>query len=188
MATQIPQSEPRDLTIGSAWAWDITYPAFPADESWQLSYYLRGPSDLDIVWGTHVTAGSGPEFEVRVTAAQSAALTVPGAYRLVGRVSKAGDPLDGAIVFNEHLLVLADPVTAVNAKSTARQMLEAIDAALIAGVSTTSEAKRITINDRTIEYRDRSELERLRAHWSMIVAIEENPYGSVVHETEFVRG
>lgn len=189
MAKQVPTREPESLTIGSSWAWDVTYPDFPADESWQLSYDLRGPDDFDLAWGTHVTAGDGAEFEVRVTAAQSAAgVATPGPYRLVGRVNKSGDTWDGEVVYNAHLLVLADPSTSVGAKSYNRQMLEAIEEALLAGVASSAEAKRITINGRTIEYRDTADLEGRRAHYAMLVAVEENPYGSVVHVTEFVRG
>lgn len=189
MAKTIPTREPRQLVIGSSWAWDPSYLDFPADDSWQLSYDIRGPDDFDLVWGTHVSAGDGSEFEVRVTAAESAAgITTPGTYRLVGRVNKSGDTWDGEIVYSEHLLVLADPSTAVGVKSFNRQMLEAIDTALLAGASNSAEAQRIEINGRVIQYRDTADLEGRRAHYAMLVAIEENPYGSVVQEAEFVRG
>jgi len=188
VAKQIPTCEPAQLVIGSSWAWDVTYSDFPADESWQLSYSIRGPDDFDLAWGTHVAAGSGAEFEVRVTAAQSAAgVTTAGAYRLIGRVNKSGDTWDGEVVFNRHLLVLADPATAVGVKSFNRRMLEAIDSALIDGVADSAEAKRITVNDRTIEYRDRGELDGLRAKYAYLVAIEENPYAEVVDEAYAAR-
>jgi hypothetical protein len=189
VAQTVPTCEPTDLVIGSAWSWDATYPDFPADDSWQLRYYLRGPDDLDLTWGTHVAAAaSGPAFEVRVTAAQSGAVTTAGKYRLVGRVNKTGDDFDGTIVYNAHLLLLADPATAVNTKSTNRRMLDAIEAALLAGVPQSAEAKRITINNRTIEYRDTADLEGRRAHYMLLVAEEENPGAAVVHEWWPVRG
>ena len=187
MAQTTPTKEPAELTLGSAWSWDVTYSDFPSDESWQLRYYLRGPDDFDLTFGTHVTAeSSGPGFEVRVTAAQIAdACETPGKYRLVGRVNKSGDEFDGTLVYNGHLLVLADPSTAVNAKSFNRRMLDLIDAALLAGVSASAEAKRISVNGREIEYRDRAELEGRRTHYAHLVAIEENPEGRVVDEVVF---
>lgn len=189
MAKTIPTYEPKQLVIGSSWAWDVTYGDFPADESWELSYDLRGPDDFDLAWGTHVSAGDGAEFEVRVTAAQSAGgVTTPGTYRLVGRVNKSGDTWDGEIVYNAHLLVLADPSTAVKAKSFNRKMLEKIDAALLDSAASSAGVRKVEINGRTIEYRDTADLTRMRAHYAMLVAVEENPYGSVVQEVEFVRG
>lgn len=186
LARTTPLHEPAEATIGSAWSWDVTYADFPADESWQLNYYLRGAFDLDLAWGTHVTAAaSGPAFEVRVTAAQSGAVTTAGRYWMTGRVSKSGDEFDGTVIYHAPILLLADPSDAVNAKSTDRQMLEAIETALLAGISTTAEKKRITINGRTIEYRDRVELETARARYRMLVAIEENPGGRLLHEVEF---
>lgn len=186
---QIPTHEPSELVIGSSWAWDVAYPDFPADDGWQLSYTLRGPDDMDLAWGTHVAAAAaGSSFEIRVTATQSAeGVAVPGAYRLVGRVNKTGDTWDGEIVHNEHLLVLADPSTAVGAKSFNRRMLEAIETALAAGISSSAEAQKITINGRTIEYRDRSELDTLHARYRYLVSIEENPTGRVVNEVAFTR-
>lgn len=194
MAKQVPQTEPRELVIGSSWAWDITYPDFPADESWQLNYYLRAPNDslvFTFAWSTHVSAGDGSEFEVRVTDEQSGALNLLGEYRLVGRVSKAGDTWDGEIVYNSHVLLLPNPSattvpSTVAGRSFNRQMLAAIEAALLAGVSQSSEAKRISVNGRSIEYRDLAELEGRRAHYALMVAIEENPNGRIMHEVEFV--
>lgn len=188
MAKQIPTTEPRQLTIGSSWAWDVAYPDFPADESWELSYSIRGPEDFDLAWGTHVTAGDGAEFEIRVTPAQqtTAEFDTPGAYRLIGRVNKSGDTWDGEIVFNSHLLVLANPATAVGVKSFNRKMLDKIDAALLDGVADSAEAKRISVNNRTVEYRDRAELDSLRAKYAYLVALEENPGGQIVQEVEFV--
>lgn len=188
MAKQIPTCEPGQLVLGSSWAWDVTYPDFPADESWQLSYKIRGPDDFDLAFGTHVTAGSGAEFEIRVTPAQqtTANFDSPGPYRLTGRVNKSGDTWDGEIVYNRHLLVLADPATAVGVKSFNRQMLDKIETALKDGVGSSAEARRISINNRTIEYRDRAELDALRAHYAYLVSIEENPGGYVVQEVEFV--
>lgn len=190
MAKSVPKCEPAELTIGSSWAWDVTYADFPADNSWQLNYYLRGHKDVVLAWGTHVSAGTGAEFEVRVTPAQQTTLgltTQPGKYQLVGRVSKSGDTWDGEIVYTAHLLVLANPTTAVNAKTFNRQMLEAIDAALVAGVSSSAEAKRLTVNGRSIEYRDLAELEGRRSHYAYLVALEENPNAEIVDEVYAAR-
>lgn len=184
MAYQIPTYTPTEVRIATSWLWDVSYPDFSASDGWELRLYFRGPTDLDVAWGTGIAAdGSG--FAVRITPAISAVLTVPGAYRLTGTVTLAGEVHE---VENRHLLVLPSSTAAVGAKSFARQMLEAIDEALVAGVVNSAETKRLTINGRTIEYRDSADLEGRRSHYAMLVAIEENPYGSVVHVSEFSRG
>ena len=186
VARTTPTCEPTQAFIGSAWSWDVSYADFPADESWQLTYVLRGPYDLTLAWGTEVTAASsGPGFEIRVPKATTDNITAHGAYRLVGRVSKSGDEFDGTVVYNGHLLLLADPTTAVNAKSQARQMLEAIDAALLDGVSDSTEIKSLSVNSRTVTYRDQVELEARRSHYAILVALEDNPGATVTHAIEF---
>ena len=188
LARQTPTREPTQLFIGSAWSWDRTYSDFPADESWQLAYSLRGAHDLDFAFGTEVTAASsGAAFEVRVPKATTDNILVAGGYRLIGRVSKTDDEFDGTVVYNGHLLLLADPTTAVDAKSFNRQMLEAIEEALVAGVPMGAAAQRVTINGRTIEYRTTDDLNRLHASYLARVAVEENPNGVVIDEAVFVR-
>ena len=66
--------------------------------------------------------------------------------------------------------------------------LEAIRAALETGVADSSEAKRISINGREIEYRSAEDLLKLEAAFAVRVAMEENPGASIVRDTEFVRG
>lgn len=189
MTPTIPTKEPAEAHIGSPWLWDVTYSDFPADESWELAYSLRGPKDLDFDFGDEVTAeSSGPGFEVRIPKATTDDLgDQPGKYRLIGRVSKSGDDWDGTVVYNGHLLVLADPTTAVNAKSWNRRMLEAIRTALEDGISDSASAKRISVNGREIEYRSVEDLTRLESRFAIRVALEENPDIRVVSGAEFVR-
>ena len=186
MTPTTPIGEPTTLVQGAAWSWDVTYSDFPSDESWQLRYYLRGPDDFDLTFGTHVAADGSGGYEVRVTAAQSLAGVDPGAYRLIGRVNKTSHEFDGTIVYNAHLLVLADPTTAVNAESHNRQMLDAIDAALLAGAGDSAEFKSVALNGRTVTYRDRAEMEKARTHYALLVALEENPDAEVYRAGEFV--
>lgn len=185
MAYTIPTVEPAQAQAGESWYWDAVYADFPADESWELAYYLRGPVDLDLAFGTEVTAGTGATFEVRVPATKTDDLTTAGKYRLIGRVSKAGEV---HTVYDAHFLVLPDPATAVNEQSWNRRMLAAIETALEAGVSSSAGVQRLSINGRTIEYRTTDDLLGMRSRFQYLVALEDNPHGRFVHETEFVRG
>ena len=189
MTLTVPTVEPRQAYIGEAWAWDATYADHPADESWTLDYFLRGAKDLDLTDGTEVNAASsGPTFEIRVPKTTTDDLAgYPGRYRLTGRVTKSGDNFDGRIVYNGHILILADPSTAVGATSFNRQMLAAIRTAMIDGATSGTGVQRVTVNGRTVEYRTADDLIKLESTFLMRVAIEENPDGSVVDEIEFVR-
>ena len=162
----------------------MSYPDFPASDGWELNLVFRGPADLDVAWGSGISA-NGSGFSVRITPALATALDTPGKYLLIGTVTLSGEVHE---VERRHLLVMADTAAVVNAKSFNRQMLEAVETALLAGVSTTSETRSITINGRTVEYRDRAELDALHARYTYLVVIEENPGGRIVHEVEFVRG
>jgi hypothetical protein len=184
LAYTIPTTPPEQVRLGTSWFWDVSYPDFPASDGWQLNLYFRGPTDLTVAWASGISA-DGDAFAVRVTPALATGLTTAGKYLLVGTVTLSGEVHE---VERRHLLVLRNATTAVNAKSFDRQMLEAVETALLAGVSSSSETKRITINGRTIEYRDRAELDVLHARYTYLVAIEENPTGRIVHEAEFVRG
>jgi len=188
LSNQIPTHEPAEAQIGSSWFWDATYPDFPASDGWVLSYYLRGGSDLTLANATPVgvtITASGDVYEVRVPGSVTAAVTVAGKYRLIGRVALAGEV---HVVYNAHLLLLLDPSNAVNAKTFNRQMLEAIETAMVAGVANASEIQSVTVNGRTIQYRDRAELNTAHAHYSLLVALEENPDGRLSHAAEFVHG
>lgn len=188
LARETPTCEPTEITLGGALSWDVSYADFPSDESWQLRYYLRGPDDFDLTFGTHVTAASsGAGFEVRVTAAQvAAACTKPGAYRLIGRVNKSGDEFDGTIVYNRHLLVLADPSEAVNAKSHNRRVLEALQAATAENIGGRTLYKSQSVNGRSAEFLTPEEHSRPLAEYTLLVALEDNPDGVVQHAGTFV--
>lgn len=166
---------------GSSLFWDATYPTFPATEGWALTYYLTGPVKKTWAGATYINA-SGQTYQVRIPATQTDDLTTAGAYRLIGRVSLAGEVHE---VYNERLLVLADPAAAGAAKSFNRQMLESIDAALLAWAPS-AEMQSFSVNGRSIEYRTKEELFELRATYAYLVALEDNPDGRLSHAVTFV--
>ena len=186
MAYTIPVVPPTELRLGSSWFWDVIYPAFPASDSWQLNLWFRGPEDLPVVWGTGIAAASsGPVFEVRITPTivDAGTFTTPGAYRLYGEVSLSGEV---HAVEDRHILVLADPSAVLKAKSFNRQMLEAFEAAAIGLGEGGLKYAEVTINGRKSVFAV-DQYEKKLAHYKLLVAVEENPGGSIVHETEFVR-
>ena len=186
MAYTIPVVPPTELRLGSSWFWDVTYPQFPASDSWQLNLFFRGPEDLDVVWATGIAAASsGPVFEVRITPTivDAGTFTTPGAYRLYGEVSLSGEV---HAVEDRHILVLANPSAVLKAKSFNRQMLEAFQAAAIGLGEGGLKYAEVSINGRKSVFAV-DQYEKKLAHYAYVVAREENPGGSFIHESVFTR-
>lgn len=183
MAFEVPTCPPAEVRIGTSWYWDVDYVDAPASDSWELNLYFRGATDLTIAWGSGIAA-SGDTFQVRITPAFAATLTVPGSYRMVATVTLGSDVHE---VEDRSILVLPAASTAVNAKSHNRQVLEAVQAALLSGVASNPGTKSVSVNGRSIEYRDSDDLLKLEATYLARVAIEENPDGRIIEEVQFVR-
>lgn len=194
MTLSVPTCEPDVITPGSAWSWDPTYSNHPADESWQLNYFLRGLDGtlvFTFAWGTHVSAGDGAGFEVRVTAAQSGALKLRGGYQLVGQVSKAGDPFDGRVVYNAHVLALTNPTASLVAseivgRSDNRRILDALLSATLEEIGGRTLYKALSVNGRSVEYLTPDEHAQQVAHYTLLVAQEDYPDGVVQDAGYFV--
>lgn len=180
MAPTIPITEPRQFVAGDTWKWDKTLSDFPAGDGWQLSYYFRGETDLDADWGTEVTSPSGSDgYEVRIDEAKTT--LPPGPYILWGRVT------DGTDVFTpveRKITIVANPATAVGAKSFNQQVLDAIETIMLGGTLTTGQ-KRIKIHGREIENFTPAEYESLKNQYTINVALEENPSARLEHAGRF---
>lgn len=181
MAPTIPKTEPTNPVAGDSWKWDKTLSDYPASDGWQLTYYVYGPENITIAWGTEVTA-SGDTFEVRVPATKTDDLTSFGAYELVGRVT---DGTDTYTLPSKTINVLANPATAVAGKSVARQMVEAHEAALLANPKMTG-VVRVTVNGRTIEYGDAGDFDRALARWRLKLEYERGASPYISHVGEMV--
>lgn len=188
MAKQVPQCEPRELYIGSSWAWDVTYPDFPSDDGWTLAYEVQGAKNLPLRSGTEVTAASsGSGFEIRVPRATTAKITAGGGYDLIGRVFKAGDKWDGEPVYRGHLQLHANPDIPIDTKSVDRRRLEALEAAIVTQGSEGLLYQSIEEDGTKVVYRQ-DQYDQLLGNLRTRVATEENPTGRVLHAAEFVRG
>jgi hypothetical protein len=119
----IPNREPTELTAGDTWRWNRSLSSYPASDGWTLAYSLSGAHET-VLTLTAAPAGNG--YEVRASATETAEFT-PGAYRMVGHVSKDGDRFP---VYTGSLYVHPDPAAAVPALSHDERTLAIIDARL----------------------------------------------------------
>lgn len=178
MAASIPTQEPTQVIAGDSWQWNIAYGDYPASEGWVLAYAFRGPTDLSTGSGDITVDGDG--WQIRIPA--SATNLTAGPYRLIGYVTKTGERFT---VYDAALLVLPNPITAVNAQSHAERTLAVIDAAIEGRL--TADVESYQIHGRSVSKIPMSELVKLRAIYASAVERERNPgqFGRAV-EVEFV--
>ena len=128
MAASIPTTEPSSLRAGDTWQWrreDLAdYPA----SAWTLVYYFRNASaHFDIT-----ASADGDAYAVTVAKASSG--KAPGWYDWIAVVSSATERHE---VDRGRLEILPDYATAavLDGRSTARRILEAIDALILGRAS-----------------------------------------------------
>lgn len=166
---EVATSEPTEAIAGDTWRWDRTFADFSAADGYALSYALRGPVDLDIE-GAMVTA-VGDGWQVRVPAASTAPLTA-GTYRLVGYVTKAGER---DTVYQDSVVVAADPATAVGEGLHDEKVLALLDAVIEGRATTDREEEQI--NSRGYRLMSFEELIRIQGTYRRRVMQIRDPEG-----------
>jgi hypothetical protein len=172
MSQDIPTREPRSFIAGETLEWSKSFDDYPADE-WTLKYSLRGPGTAP----ADITAtADGEDFLVDVSSTYTAALT-PGTWRMVGWVEKGSEK---HFVYDREVIVVAAPATSgtLDARSTAKQIVDAIDAYMLAGPAASNAVKRYRIADRELERYDAAQLKDLRTYyWNIYVREERSKRG-----------
>lgn len=126
LTTIIPEVEPLSITCGETVKWnkDLTS-VYSAASGWALTYYFIGKT----AWNKAATI-SGTKFAITLSAAETNQLEPDENYRLVGRVSKAGEVFT---IYDGTLEVLKNPVnygSGDETRSHARICLDKIKAVL----------------------------------------------------------
>jgi len=172
MTISIPEVEPTELRAGETWAWKRSYVDYSAT-GWTLNYYLVNATGKISLTAT----ATGTEHLVSVPAITVTGVTgtdsySTGTYTLYGRVS------DGTSVYQVYsgiVTVLPDLAAAAtyDTRSTARQLLDALDAYLL-GQATANQLDIIEtrIADRGIK-RDKASLLKWRSDLQIEVARED---------------
>jgi hypothetical protein len=168
MAYTAPTTEPAALRSGDTWQWTPDLGDYPAD-AWTLTYYFRNATaHFDIV-----ATADGTGHVVSMAKAATAVL-VPGWYEWTAFVSTVTERYQVGSGRTEVLPDLAAN-TAFDARSFARKMLDAIEAALLDRATTDQlDLMAGTFGDRSIT-RDKDRLNTERARYRTEAAREENP-------------
>ena len=115
MAPTTPTGPPSTTTAGDSWRWrDKDHTDYPQSEGWALLYELVGVDDPLSIVPVFQTSGDDEDYWLTEISITESAIDA-GRYRLIGRFEGSGT-YDGReeTVFNETLVVLADPRTALS--------------------------------------------------------------------------
>lgn len=166
-------TEPTQIIKGERLEWTKTLPDYPAS-AWSLEYRFRGAgTGIDV----NATA-DGDDFLCEITKTDSAGFGTAGKYRWQAWVTETADSNNTFVVGEGIVTVRAGFDTssqaAVDLRSTAKQILDAIDATLLN--TATSDQLEYEIETpagrRKVKKMSRNELLDLRKVYAGIVARE----------------
>lgn len=114
---------PDTIDAGTTVTYRRSVPDYPANQGWALTLYLAGKAVLNVA-----AVAAGADFDVTLTAAQTAGLT-PGVYTWLERVVKASEKHD---VGRGQVTLLADVATATpgSLQSYEEKTLEILELAI----------------------------------------------------------
>lgn len=169
MAISIPTSPPASARAGDTWQWQIALADYPAP-TWELTYNLFNASALIAITAT----ASGTEHLIRVEADETGSYAA-GRYDWVASVTSA--TFERYQVDAGVIQILPDMAAVdgdgYDGRSIARQMLDALDALVLArATGAQMDLVRMNLGDR-YQQRDPAALLKWRQHYAAIVAAED---------------
>ena len=166
--TDIATQEPTVIQAGDTLTWQKSYADYPANDSWVLHYrIINTAGKFDIT-----STASGADHLVTATAAATATYTA-GIYTLLGWVTKASERYSVYSGKAEVLPDLAAQAAGYDNRTTAKKVLDLLDAAMIAS-GANAWTQSYTIEGRTISFRSPGDFIAYRSKIKQEVAREEN--------------
>jgi hypothetical protein len=167
--TSIPRSEPATVTAGDTVQWLRQLADYPASDGWTLTYTL-------INGAAKITINSTPDGDAHLVAATAAtsATWEAGSYDWQARATRGSGPsLEAATVAMGRMQVRPafGAATTLDARTTARQALDAVEAYMANGSNL--QAASYTIGGRSLSRHSFTELLALRSRLRADVAREE---------------
>lgn len=158
-------AEPLSFTRGDTVTWTKDLADYPANQSWVLKYYFRGPQVIDIT-----AAASGASHLVTIAAAASATY-IAGRYSWQARVEKGAEKFtvdSGTITIDADMASL---VGTYDGRTASKKMLDAVE--LMLSGKATSDVKEYEIEGRKLARYEWADLIMLRDKLRAEVAAEE---------------
>lgn len=171
---ELPTYVPLELTIGETVEWEKDFDDFPADE-WTVTYYFRGAGTGINVAGT----ADGTTHQFTIPAATSDTMAA-GRYDYQAVAVKGSEKhlVDEGIVTVKASLAALTTATTFDGRSTAKKILDAIDA-LMQGKAALDQQKYLIAtgvpgftSQREAERIDPEQLLELRKYYAGVVRAE----------------
>lgn len=164
-------TEPTQITTREKVVWTKNYSDYPADE-WTLAYYFRGPGTGFNAAGT----ADGDDFVVTVLGTTTDNVDRAGKYKWESWVTNIADTTikyNVGVGFTNIVLGLdPDELAAVDLRSNAQRIVDAIDAALLISAGDVVEYEVSTSAGSKKVKRSRKEAIDTRREYAAIVAAE----------------
>jgi hypothetical protein len=158
--SDIPSTEPEEITAGDTIKWTKSLSDYPAD-SYALHYQFQ-----PLAGGTAISIAAtadGTDHAITVSAAVSADYTA-GDYRWTSYVLDSATGLERTTIDRGNTTILPDPLTSTaDLRSHARTTLDAIEA-LLEGEASIAQQE-LTIDGRTLKRRTIAELLEMRSFY-----------------------
>lgn len=168
MAIDIPTSEPVSFRSGDTIQWIKSLSDYSASDGWVLAYRLTNQNYSYAITST----ANGSDHSVSIAASASAVYS-PGKYNLIGYVTKAAERYTVTETVLQISPNLAAIATGYDTRSTARQTLDLLDAAMIAQ-GANAWAQEYEIAGRRMKFRSYSEFLSYRSRVAAEVNSEIN--------------
>lgn len=166
--TDISTQEPTVIQAGDTLTWQKSFTDYPANDNWVLHYYI-----INAAGKFNITSNaSGANHVVSATAADTA-LYAAGVYTLLGWVTKTTNRHS---VYKGQIEVLPDlaaQAAGYDTRTTAKKVLDLLDAAMVASGSN-AWTQSYTIEGRTISFRSPGDFIAYRSKIKQEVSREEN--------------
>lgn len=164
------KTEPTLITQGERIAWTRTFDDYPADE-YTLEYRFRGNGTGFDVTGT----ADGIDFDAIVPATASLAATI-GKYRWQAWLTEIADSTNKNMILEGTVEMLrgfaSGTTTAIDMRSTAKQILDEIDAKLLSSAGEDVIEYEFSTPAGTRKVKRRSDLLTIRKEYARIVSNE----------------
>jgi hypothetical protein len=164
-------TEPREIVKGERIEWTRSLADYPASE-WTLKYRFRNTGT-----GVNVTCtADGDTFVADLTAALSGAFTVLGKVQWQAWIEETATPTNTFVVDQGEATIVAgfpDSTAAVDTRSTAKKIVDAIDAAMLTSAGSD-----------VIEYEVETPAGRRRVKKSRDAAMAERKYYAAIVSRE----
>lgn len=166
-------SRPTEIIAGDSYSYTVTPSDYPATDGWTLKVTIVNASYRLQVSAT--TNADGVSYDVGLKSTDTDDLLTAGVYAFVEAVQKGTGPtLERHTVYSGTIKVVLNATAttiATDLRSTARKMLDAIEATILANLGKGHDT--LAIAARTIGYRSWDEMMRARQRLQLEIQTEE---------------